>query len=574
MYKKNRKGIALVIAFLVIVVLLVLGSVFILRSASERYDSRKEKSSIQAFFLAEGGANAGLDTLDILINTHMMTQVSSVNPNSLVHDLVNDPDYVGNGDGVGFLVDYTVDGGVEQFTQVGESAVYTEAVTALGSGTYEFTITITESSDPVLVAEDTWDFPYNYLIEAIGDVSSTLRDVICRGNFTVRVQRDNFARYALFTDHHRLESGTTVWFTDKTHFYGPVHTNERYAFAFNPSGTFDDLVTQHENKVRFYNAGSSILIEADSNPPNDVPTFNAGFTRGVDTINLQSSVQKQDLQEQAWGSVPSGPPLGIYVNNDGADLIGGIYVRGDCTIDMGVAAGDDAVYTITQGVNTSIITVDYGVEAVTGDEQTTVDDGATVTTYNGLPDGIEDTGTIVYVDGEVSSFSGTVQGQSQITVSSENDIIIQNNILYEDFTAGSGTPGQPGYVPPTADGETNLLGILSWGGDVRIGTSAPDDVSIHGIVMARSGILTVDDYDSGDPRGAATLLGGTITQFYGAFGQFDGNTGLQVHGYGRNFIYDARMKSGFSPPYFPSMRTFIAFTNDIIPIDSWQEGGI
>ncbi|MBM3247947.1 MAG: DUF4900 domain-containing protein [Candidatus Omnitrophica bacterium] len=581
LFRKPR-GIALIIAFLVIVVLLILGSIFILRSVGEKYAGSKEKASIQAFFLAEAGANVGLNKIDLFINTDMLTTVNNTNPNTLVNRLTKNPNYIGNGNGIGFLVDYTKKEGVKQFTLVengagndDDEAVYSVSATALGNGSYDYNVTITEKGNPQEVAEDKWDFPYNYTITATGTVESTPRQVVLKGDFTVRVQRDNFARYALFTDHHRLESGTTVWFTNRTHFYGPTHTNERFSFAWNPSGTFDGLVTQHNNNARFYNNGSAVLLNADSNPPRDVPTFNAGFNRGVDEIVLASSVQKQDLQEQAWGGVPGTVPNGIYVNNNGTSLTGGIYVKGNCTMNMGVDVNGNATYNITRGTTAKIITVDYGDEAVIGDEQTTVQTvGGPTNTYSGVPDGIEDVGTIIYVDGEVSSLAGTVQKNSQVTISSENDIIIQNNILYEEYTPGSGTPGEPGYVPPTAEDKTNLLGMLSWGGDVRIGTSAPDDISIHGTVMARNGVFTVDQYNFGDPRGAATLLGGVITQFYGAFGQFNSVTGQQVHGYGRNFIYDARMAAGQSPPYFPTMRTFIAFTNDITDRITWQEGAI
>jgi hypothetical protein len=118
------------------------------------------------------------------------------------------------------------------------------------------------------------------------------------------------------------------------------------------------------------------------------------------------------------------------------------------------------------------------------------------------------------------------------------------------------------------------LGILSWGGNIRVGNSAPNNIDMHGVVMARNGIFTVDNYNSQavGPRGTATLLGGSITQFYGAFGLFNGSTGQQISGYGRNFIYDSRTLMGKSPPYFPSLRTFIAFTNDLTDKIVWQEG--
>ena len=116
---------------------------------------------------------------------------------------------------------------------------------------------------------------------------------------------------------------------------------------------------------------------------------------------------------------------------------------------------------------------------------------------------------------------------------------------------------------------TDLFGVKSRGGDVRIGTSAPDDISIHGIVMAPHGVFEVDNYSSGSPRGTATLLGGAITDFYGPFGTFSGDS--NISGYGRNFVYDARMLSGFTPPYFPYMTNFTSFISGLDSRPVWQE---
>jgi len=557
----DKKGVAIIIAFFVVTILLILGGIFILRSVGEKRAVDNERNSIQAFYIAEAGTNDGLEMLDVLINTDLMSTVNDKNPNVFINDVTG---YVGDTNGIGFLIEYTE--GVPEFTLVengegndDDEAVFSIDSTALGTGAYQYTISVTENGDPTSVGPDMWDFPYNFNIGSSGTVSSLTRNIIFEGDFTVRVQRDNFARYALFTDHHRLESGTTVWFTDKTDFTGPVHTNERFSFAFNPGGTFDGLLTQHLTKARFYNAGWPVLLDANSNPPNDVPVLNAGFTRGVDEINLESSVTQADLKEQAWGT-PGGPPgpNGIYIANDGADCTAGIYVKGDATIAMGVDAGENALYTITQGGTTKIITVDYD------NNQTTIQTvGNGTETYSSIPDGVDDLGVIIYTDGAVNSLAGTVQYQSEVTIASQDDVVITDNILYSDFTPGP---------PPNATGYDNLLGVLSWGGDVRVGTSCPNDVNVHATIMARSGVFTVDNYFSPPPRGTLTLLGGVITQFYGAFGTFWGS-GQQRSGYGRNFVYDSRMAEGEAPPYFPSMRAFIAFSNDIADTITWQEGG-
>jgi hypothetical protein len=122
---------------------------------------------------------------------------------------------------------------------------------------------------------------------------------------------------------------------------------------------------------------------------------------------------------------------------------------------------------------------------------------------------------------------------------------------------------------------TNLLGIVSWGGAVHVASSAPNNIDIHGTVMATSednnaGFFQADAWNSGSVKGTATLLGGVISYDYGAFGQFNSQTGNPSSGYARNFVYDKRMMQGKSPPYYPSLSTFIAFTNDITDKLVWQ----
>lgn len=609
MKRINNKGIALVIALLVIVVLMILGGVLILRSVAEKRSAEAEKKLIQAFYIGEAGANEALNRLDVLINTDLLNTVNQTNPLNMAKAAAN---YVAQSDGLGgfgLLVNYTKEGGVVQFT-CGASpcsntnpAVYYGATTNLGTGNYVYTINVTEKipPGPSVVTTDVWDFPYNFTVSSIGTVGgSSKRKIILTGDFTVRVQKDNFARYALFTNHHGmpLPGGETapVWFTGFTNFSGPLHTNGQFNFAKNPSGTFDGLVTQHEPKARFYNNGSYKTENSDRYPIGctgaactDLPTFNAGFQRGVDLINLESAYGQSDMEDEAKGGQNFSDD-GIYLPNGGGSLAGGIYVRGAySTVKMEVDANNNAKYTISRldkdvedggvEVEKKYITVDRTIipahPAPTTTVQTVVGGSGTVT-YNGIPDGQSDVGTLIYTTGKIDSMQGTVQKDTELTIASQNDMIITQNIMYEDYNPAVGTPGTPGYVPPNAEDKTNLLGLVCWGGNVRIGKTAPNNINIHSTVLARNakGVFTVDGYDSGDARGAATLLGGAITDFYGPFGQFKSSDGTLAHGYARNFVYDSRMAAGKSPPYFPSMRTFIAFTNDITDKINWQEGGI
>lgn len=564
--RKNQKGAALIFTLYTMVVFLSLGALFAARTIHEKNMTAVERQVTASTSAANGGVHAGLKELNTLINTYLNDTISNSNPNGVVSYTQG---RVASGDGIGWLIYSVRNNNTPVLTQNTDQAEYGQNGT-IGDATYQYTIVIMEKSDPATVNPDTWDFPFNFRIESLGSAGGTTTRMLVNGDFTVRVQKDNFAKYALFTNSQTLPNGTYVWFTNKTNFAGPLHTNARFNFALNPSGTFDGVVEQDEQLARFYNNGFPVSLDADYNGTRDVPTFNDEFHRDVDGIALTTPTQQQDMIDQAQGG-QTFVNNGIYLANNGTSLTGGIYVVGDGTVSLSVDTDDNAVYTVTQASETRVITVDQGAQ-----ETRILNTGTgAVETYQGIPDGVDDVGTLVYVNGNITSLAGTVQEDTQLTIAGTNDIVVSNHLRYSTYTAAVGTPGTPGYVPPSAEETTNLLGLVSWGGNVRIGTSAPDDVNVHGTVLAKNGIFQVDNYNDTvrGPRGTATVLGGVITNNYGAFGLFNGGTGAQISGYGRNFAYDQRMQTGSAPPYFPTLDTFIAFTNDITDKLIWQEGG-
>jgi hypothetical protein len=389
------------------------------------------------------------------------------------------------------------------------------------------------------------------------------------GDLTVRVELDNFAKYALFTNAQQMPNGTNVWFTGNTRFVGPVHTNDRFNIYGNPSGVFDGRVSQFQEDARFYNNGWNVLINDDHNGEIDVPTFNAGFDRDVDVVTLDSAVARQDMIHQASGNTDYDDP-GVYLPNVENFLNGGVFVKGNATVFLDTDGNNNARYTISQGGDSYQVIVDRV------NNQTMLHDGVDQQVFSGIPDGVDGVGTIIYVDGSIQSLGGVVKSDTKLTIASTDDVVIQDHLVYEDYTPPVGTPGQEGYVPPHANGKTNLLGLVTWNGDVVIGNSAPDNVSIHATILAQNddgdAILRVANHDDTGvgERGTATLLGGVITQRYGAFGLFDAGTGQNISGYGRNFVYDERMRMGSAPPYFPSLDTFILYSDDITDRLVWN----
>lgn len=541
----NKKGVVLIVSIMILTVLLVLTTAFFSRVLTERRSVDSDKFVYQALSLAEAGVNHGLADLKKRIRIDLKSRVENSGSASTFAS------YVSNDDALGFIRDFAYASGETQFSCEGSQALLIVSSPTFNSGisgSYTTTITLSRSSTPTNPSANVYVFSYNYSIESTGVVTEitpaiTKKVTLSGGNFSITVRRDNFAKFALFTSHHMTPSGVTVWFTEDTNFTGPVSTNDRLSFANNPSAHFTEEVTQHQKKARFYNDGWTELLDADYNGTKDVPVFDQSFQRGYEQINLESSLQQTDLRDEALGSMSEPGTSGVYVPNNGGAVTGGIYIRGDSSVALGVESGTgNAVYTIVQGSTTNTITVDYT------NNQTTVQSGATTNTYTGIPDGVSDEGVLIYSKNDITSFSGTVQKQSNMTVASEKDVVITGNVKYEEYDSS-----------PTlnADNYDNLLGIISWGQDVRIGSSAPDNVEIHGVIMAPHGVFTVDDYKLGSPRGTATLLGGVITEFYGPFGTFSGASA--VSGYGRNFVYDARMLQGKVPPYFPYMSNFSSF---------------
>lgn len=545
-----KRGIVLVVAMIVLSVVLILTGVYFSGLLTEKKSADTEKCVLQALEFAEAGANHAVSELRKRVRTDLNTNVQTVIQSNVINN------YFTNNDSLGFLRDFAVSPGQTQWTLSADTLTLALAVTpinltTIAQGAYTAAITVTSGGNPTNPSQDVFVFPYNYSIDAFGTataVSPVVRKNIrlLNGSFSITVRRDNFAKFALFTSHHMTPSGTTVWFTSSTNFTGPVSTNGRFSFARNPSGHFTEDVTQHEQKARFYNNGWSILLDADYNGTKDVPIFDKAFERGESIVNLESSISQTELKQEALGGVGDPGSNGIYVPNDGANLTGGIYIKSneaDISVAMSLDASNNAVYTLTQGSCLRTVTVDYT------NSQTTVTacGGGSPVTYNGIPDGAGNEGILIYANNNIVNFSGTVQRNSRVTVSSEKDIVITNDVTYQDYNTGP---------PLNAIGYTNILGILSWGGNVRIGTVAPNDVHIHGVVMAPRGVFTVDNYNIGSPRGTATLLGGVITDFYGAFGTFSGSN--PVSGYGRNFIYDQRVMQGTTPPYFPYLSNFIS----------------
>jgi len=700
----GEQGFAMIAVLSVMLVLTVLSLLVLHVTGKEVRLGGVRRLGAQSIYLAEGGANAGRAGLMALLyqNPSGPTPSDPTGQWFSVHDSLNETILESNLYAAGNpstqnalgLLDYLVVDG-QRFTlgttsatewqafytdwsqpyahrklvagPGGSSPLRTAACTpaqaaavfgtpplnTLGPGTYRATVVLcprlaAHPSDPGQPARyvqkhvpGVYEFFYSYMVVSDGQTEPTSRRrVVLTGDFSIIVQRQTFAQFALFTHVHTTPSGGAIWFTDRTSFDGPVHTNGEFRFAFFPK--FSDRVTSagctnaactntDRDYAWFNNLGSSRRLRAnenvvsgtrrdapvqfDSTPTvysDDNDNAPANFTRGAARITIPPSSYNQraitlgidpaDTSPNSWTSsqwnsairsaVPelanssSSVPNAIYVpvvdaNGNGVSdpneaLGGGIYVQGDLTsltFSVSGPTNNLAVYTFVAGSQTVTMTVDRAAGTTTinntcwNPEAGCTQSGSR--TFVGVPKGWQGdptsntNSTVIWVNGNIAGssasqgLSGTLEEKEQTTVAASGRIDIVNHIRYED----------PPNVSDPNDNPLNVLGIYSTNGDIRITTAAPNDLVIHAVLMAGQPgardcytmscpVVTVDQYNSGSPRGLVQLIGGLIEEEYGAFGTFNSSTGAVQTGYGRDFKYDRRLARGILPPFFPTTTRF------------------
>ncbi|MCM8796276.1 MAG: hypothetical protein NC923_00090 [Candidatus Omnitrophica bacterium] len=310
------------------------------------------------------------------------------------------------------------------------------------------------------------------------------------------VQVDNYARYLWFTD-KEVFGGTNVWFWTQDRINGPTYTNGHFNIAGNP--VFESEARSVDDYIRFYNNGNNINLQQTANPPYDLPDFQQGVDFGAEPITMPS--QALNLRSAASN--------------------GGLYLQGNST----VVLNNDGTMNVTNAkkgwVNRNMPLPANGALFVACD------------------------GSRCRNGGSLTIF-GTLNGQ--LTVGSERDTIITNNLLYAD---------DPRINPHSDD----MLGIISEG-DVVIDDHAPYNLEIDGCIMAMDTSFMLENYWVGPPKGTLTVYGGIIQDERGPVGTFNGKTGQKVSGYSKNYSYDSRFLG--SPPLF------MPTTEDYVTL-SWEE---
>ncbi len=212
---KNRSGVAMMMALLVVVNLIILESAFVMRTIQGARMASVERDRLKTFYAAQGGAEAALKEVDTLINGYLQDTILAASPSGVAADAKAK---VNAGDGIGWLVYAVRNNNTAVLAQDGEEALYSSSGT-VGGMSYQYTITFVEKSDPASVTTDKWDFLYAYRIDSTSTTGTLTSEVSVSGDFTVRVQKDNFAKFSLYTNNQQY-NGDQVWFTSRAAFYG------------------------------------------------------------------------------------------------------------------------------------------------------------------------------------------------------------------------------------------------------------------------------------------------------------------------------------------------------------------
>ncbi|MCP4547757.1 MAG: DUF4900 domain-containing protein [bacterium] len=246
-------------------------------------------------------------------------------------------------------------------------------------------------------------------------------------------------------------------------------------------------------------SGASTIDYYHGGPPQDNPTFEMGLTLDASSIPLPSDTNLLKIKGQ---------------ESDGLYFSGG-------TVEIEMV--------VISGVGKLSVKINGG--------------GATV--YDVPSNGV------CYVHGD-TKIKGTLKGQ--LTVGCDGDIQIMDNIVYDTDPRSD----------PTS---TDLLGLVAdedvfMDGDPYGPNADTADETIMAAIMALGTSFTVENYNSGSPRGDLVLYGGLIQKQRGPVGTFNPYSHQIVTGYSKAYSYDPRLMDN-PPPAFPT-------TGQVDKI-SWEE---
>ncbi len=576
-----ERGAALVAVLGVMVIVSVLVAALVFATMGERAISQQQAGGTQALFLAEAGAYRALAELRHRFLVDLAARIDQVEGADVIAACENE-------EGWRLAAAFAHPGGTTDWV---EDPATGEAVLRLnggrpisvraggGSETGQFTATIrlrttaagmrADCRRPGAASPEQYRMFLDYEIVAIGAARNTRRSVKltnpAAAPLELAVERASFSRWALL-----LLQRSEQWLTAETILEGPAHTNDRWHIAAAP--TFHGPISSSAVEVVFHNCGRQVDLAAATNPgappgcAGDQPRYLAGeLERGVRPVEFPEAPPSlaraalgldpdgpppsdSDLARAAADQVKPGvpPPPGVYIANDGGVLRHpgtgsptGVYIRGNVNIvALAVEDGRQALLLRLSGSSGPAV-IHKIVFAPERDALVLSGPDTPARTYRGRFNGL------IYVDGVIESFSGTVARSALLTVVARKAITITDHVVYEH--------------PPAAGGEEalNLLGLYVEEGSLQIDGAAPADLYVDAVLLAPKGGLRTEGLAGLGDRGTLHIFGGMTAEEFGAVGMVDPDSGTP-RGYRLDLRYDQRLLSETMPPFFPRADRYAA----------------
>lgn len=587
----KKQGIALVTALVAVLLLAGISALIVTRTLSELRHSRDDYSIVRALMLARGGANATGALMASQVREKLREVVKQLADTS-------SPWAFGEDTGQGYPEPASTASDLQQVAatlqQKVDAIVCTFSPKPDGStGVVRIRLYFTNSAcgkplprgvqlgTPRFVsgtprtgagASSSQTYALPFILVSEGSFGPYRRNIVIQGEYRFVIGRASFAKYALFTNVHSLRNGTNVWFTNRTLFDGPVHTNNYFKFYRKPwfGGEVTSAGCRNPGNerclgtfrygARFYGEGfiKDVNMQPDAQHPsytNDYGTHAPEFTNGVDwrasfiPLPINNNIQKQAAKSMGLYFPRTISDLKLYTgvqdnvkyqyiivktyNSRGKQVTrkyrysqGGFLERWNPRLKKWMPVLKNGQPYVFNGV----IFTEKGIQSVHGPSRSNPEDPATA--------------------------GPALADFAAITIAASNTIRITGDLKYENPPCSDAPrrDADGNVIPAKCDNLSakNVLGVYSQNGDVLIGRNAPVDIHIDGVLMSARGVVQVEDFRWIQPKGHVYLTGGIIEYYYGAFGTFNAETGRFVSGYGRKFTYDKRMALGLAPPFFPT----------------------
>jgi hypothetical protein len=577
----SRKGIALVVVMMVLAIALVLAVAVSFTIFTEIENTKRSTSTTQAFFAAEGGQELGRRLLDDIMETFSVPTITSTSNMNEYASMALSGGRTSDND-IGVLRDFVPD--FDELLPRNEVVYSAELGTGQDQTTYdlvyEFTPTDVDYPDPA-DPSGAYVFYYDYTVTAVGRKPSSRlsgeQETRLTGSFEVSVFHPSFSFYNFFTVNMSTTSGQQIYFASDEMLAGPVYVGSKPGFAGNNAGGGPVFTDQFQTTWNSYDTSQLIYnpvvtwneeypplwgVDAIPTPTNALSQarISMGDYAGAGDLNPLTNLERREnlgLLENT-NNINAGV---YYAKSDGTgdlgnntnEALGGIYVYGNVTRMRMGQSGTHQYMAITQSAGTT----SFDTNNTTGVTVVHKPDGSSATLdgdFNGL----------VFVDGTLydlggdSSYSSSLDEETQLTVAAKGTIYLDNHITYE--------------VDPRDDPDTNnVLGLFSGENNVLVANDAPYNMTVHATIMATGNGkgFGVQDYASKSPSGDLNVLGGIIMNSYQAIGTF--NQYGQVSGYRKNFVYDERfLNRSFAPPYFPVVQPYVGRLHSINRTDWGQ----